>query len=221
VTAFQPRSVTIDPQKALLSVILASSVLMVVVGCSTGPTLKDAAGRSSGRFSAKALVRDLRTGKSQVVSLDLRVASAEQLRLDVTSTLGLHVFSLVLKQNQVEYIAVLQKKHFSGTATDRAFAPVLPVRVSPLVLADIFFENVVSPSFSRDGWSCAPSPATCANKKSGLHLAWEVTKDGHRLIKIDQLGIASVQISVKAFETDSSLTEDDLKLKVPASFQRL
>lgn len=175
----------------------------------------------SGHFKSKALVRDLRANKSQVVNLDVKALDLQNFRMDVTTSLGMHVFSLVNTSEKVEYIVVPEKKHFSGKSSPKALAPILSVPIDPRFLGYIFFERQIPDK----NWSCDQDAegklSTCKDLRTKLTIAWEKSKEGARLIRITYPNVSVVQINIHDFSNALKNKEEILNLKVPSSFKSI
>ena len=202
--------------KSVLLPLLAVLSSLIALGCGSVPS--QLSNLESGHFKSKALVRDLKTNKSQVVNLEVKAFDMNNVRLDVTSSLGMHVFSLVNTTDKVEYMIVPEKKHFSGKSGPKALAPVFSAPIDPRYLGYMFFEKPVPDK----NWSCENDAenklATCKDLKSKMTITWEKNKDGSRLIRILYPNVSLVQINVKDFSNDLKNRDETLQLKVPKSF---
>jgi len=200
--------------KSVALLLLTSS--QILSGCATTPSKLSETGK--GHFKAKALVRDLSSGKSQVVNLDLKSIDLENFRLDVTSSLGLHVFSLVARSNQIEYLVVSEKKHYKATASPKALAPIFSTPIDPKWLAYLFFNK----SIPDKRWSCTLAKddraRQCRDLGNKLTVSWETSKDASGLIRIEAPGQSVVQISVREYSNELKDAASILALKVPKSF---
>lgn len=174
---------------------------------------------TDGRFKAKVLVRDLKKNKSQVINMDLTAADPDQMRIDVTSTLGMHLFSLVSEEKNVEYLVVREKKHYKGRPSSRALRPVLSVPLNPNHLRNVILRRPIA----EKSWSCDEDPrgqlTSCKNLRNKMSIDWKRNKDGRPLILITYPRVAKVQINVRDYERFRGDPETTFNLKVPKSFK--
>lgn len=186
------------------------------MGCSTIP--KDFSSKEQGTFDAKVLIRDLQKNKSYVVNAKAQAQKPSNLRLDITSPIGGHLFSLVNKQDQVEYLVVKQKKYVQTSAGAGALKEVIPVSINPSRLMNVFFGNAID----DENWSCSTEKKnlTCLEEATKTEIVWEPVSNGQRRVRINQPGRAAIQISISSFKEDLDLSKDPFALKVPSSFKK-
>ncbi len=77
--------------------------------------------------------------------------SDEHLRIDLTSSLGGHVATIVLNGDELRYVVVPQKKFFVGPAKPESLKNVLPIPMDPHWFYNILFDRPVQ---SAD-WKCS------------------------------------------------------------------
>jgi outer membrane lipoprotein-sorting protein len=207
-------------QNSRLSIALAKKTVCLLAAslflshCSTFRT--DLTKETRGHFEGKALVRDKAASKSQVVNVDVKAKYPDELRLDVTSPLGSHLFSFVMVKDKIEYMVVPDKRHFYGTANSDALMPVLKMSLDPVILQNIFFERPIE----SKSWTCVKDGkrlASCKALRSGLSVEWAPAKKDGRLVSIESRQ-ASVQIHIKEFKNNFDESDSTFKLKVPKSF---
>lgn len=200
----------------LLPLLVVASFLS---GCGSVP--KTLSGYDAGQFKSKALIRDLTNNKSNVVNLDLKAYDLQNFRLDVTTSLGMHIFSLVHKPEGLEYIVVPNKQHFKGKSSSKALAPIFSAPLDPKYLPYVFLEKAIPDK----NWSCDKDSAgvlvSCRELKTKMVISWDRNKDGAHLVKISYPGVSTIQINVNDFSKDLKDREKTLQLKVPESFKTI
>ena len=163
-------------------------------------------------------MRNKKTKKSQVVRIKAKAIYPDKLRLDVTSTLGIHVFSLAMQGDQVEYILPREKKHYSGPSGARALRPILQLPIDPLLFQNMLFQKPVE----RKDWSCTTDGEILKNCKKPLWamtVEWQPpTKEG-RLVRIDSRS-ASIQLHLDEYQSKFEEKQSTFQLKVPKKFKK-
>lgn len=196
--------------------VTASSLL---ISCATNNI--DPSKYESGTFDSKVLIRDLKKNRSQVLNLEARATDPENIRIDITSSLGMHVFSLINRGQNIEYMVVSEKTHYQGRSNDQALSPVFSARLDPRLLGRIFFEK----PFPEKTWTCTKTDQgrvkDCRSLRTKMLIEWQANKNGSRLISITQPGVSLVQINIRNFKNKADDPESWLKLKVPKSFKSI
>lgn len=179
---------------------------------------KDLSKKDTGTFKSKVLVRDLRKNKSYVVNAKLQGHQPDRLRLDVTSPLGQHLFTLVSRGDQVEYIVVKEKKYVRTSADANALKEILPVPINPQRLLNVFFESPIQDK----NWSCTEKSGqlqSCKELGSNLTIRWEKQPDGRRRVEIEYPKVTNIQINIYEYEEGYSDKKNLFELPVPKNFR--
>ena len=169
-------------------------------------------------FTASTNIVICQTKKSQVLNMEVKALEPNRLRMDITSTLGHHVFSLVSTGNQVEYLLVRQKKHYKGASSERALRPVLKVPIDPAHLKNVIFQRPIA---DKD-WSCTTDKKAvrdCINMRTKMKVEWQQGKDYRPMINISYAKAVTIQINVRAVEDFNGEADKVFALKVPKSFK--
>jgi len=188
---------------------------MVFGACQSVPksekTVFGPAGSAIGQWRGKARVRDLRTGKEDIINLDIIAREPSQLRLEVTGAFGVHLASIALNENTVSYILTREKRFISAPADSNAFARLVPVRISPSALLALLFER----DLTRMNWTCSVDPSTghfkkCENPQQDVTVTW-IAREGRKR-----------RFAISARDTEIDMILDEAKSKVevgPAAFE--
>ena len=198
-----------------LQLLLVLTTSLFAAGCSTIP--KDFSTKDQGTFEAKVLIRDLQKKKSYVVNAKAQAQKPDHIRLDITSPIGGHLFSLVNKGENVEYLVVKQKRHVRTSGGAGALKEIIPVSINPSRLLNVFFGNAID----DDNWKCgkANQDLNCTEAATKTEIIWEPVTNGQRRVRINQPGRAAIQISISRFSEDLDLSKNPFELKVPSSFR--
>lgn len=148
------------------------------------------------------------------------VKSEEKLRLDMTSPLAGHLFSLTTVGEDVEYLMVKKKTHVTTTASAYSLRDVIPVNINPTRLINIFFAEPITDK----NWTCTKKDGQlfdCIEQATKIRIEWEPPVEGQRLVKIDQPSKAKIQISISEFDDKIAMEKNPFELKVPSSFKSI
>lgn len=190
---------------------------LTATSCSTVP--KDMTVITEGQVKTKLLVRDLKNKKSHILDMNIKALESGPMRMDVTGTLGVHLFSLVTNNDNVEYMLVRQKKYYSGINSKSALKPILKMPLNPNHLRNIVFQKPISDK----GWTCTSDESgklrDCMHLRDRLKVIWKENKEGRPLVLINYPRVAQIKMQIKGYEKYEGDPEKTFKLKVPKSFK--
>lgn len=171
-----------------------------------------------GEWAGKVLVKNKREAKSGIVNINIRAIDGEQLRIDVTSTMGTHLASILLVGDQIEYLNIVDRSVYKGAASRESLKDILPIPLEPQALYNILFDR----GFENKNWSCTSDKKgfvlSCKDLKSGLTIVWVSREGDKRTIGFETVS-ASVQMSLYEFKPKVSNPEKVFQLKAPSSFK--
>ncbi|OFZ12251.1 MAG: hypothetical protein A2Z20_04370 [Bdellovibrionales bacterium RBG_16_40_8] len=171
-----------------------------------------------GEWRGKALIRDKKEAKSSLVNLEVKAIDGEKLRMDITSPMGTHVASVLMKGSSLEYLNVSEKIVYRMQATRESLRGLLRVPIEPAVLYNIFFDRAIE----SKNWSCVLDKdrflKNCKDLKSGLLIEW-ISREGAKRVISFQHATALVQINLYSFEGKISDRDKTFELKAPSSFK--
>ena len=173
-----------------------------------------------GKVITKILVEDLKTKKSHLLNMTVKAQKDGPLRMDVTTSVGIHLFSLVTTDEGVEYILVRQKKYYRGENSEMAMKPILNMPLDPNHLRNLIFQMPIA---DKD-WSCTDQEGVlrdCLNMRRRIKVMWKKDKSDRPLIDIRYSRRARVQINVRDVSEFDGDPEKTFKLKVPKSFKKV
>jgi hypothetical protein len=161
------------------------------------------------------MIKSLETGEASIVTLDVVAQKPNPMRVEVTSTLGMALASILIRENDIEYIVPKQKRYFSGPISETALQPVLKIKVDPKLLSAALFEQ------NYPNWECQATDGilqSCSTPE-GAKVAWEREAQGTKRVTILAPQF-EVQIQVKKYSTRATMPDSALVLKVPESYKR-
>ena len=125
-----------------------------------------------GQWRGKALIKDKELNKSYLVHLNMNAVRNSSARLDVTSTLGTGVASLVVTPEELRYVLFEQKRFYAGPPKASAMKPILSMPFDPRLLHNLLFGELITDA----GWSCrtleSPTRDACTESASQTEVTW-------------------------------------------------
>ncbi|PIS10703.1 MAG: hypothetical protein COT73_07865 [Bdellovibrio sp. CG10_big_fil_rev_8_21_14_0_10_47_8] len=191
---------------------------MLTVSCATKPFVFSP-NKVQGKWEAKVQIKELDTGKVNVVRIDVVAKKDQALRMEVSGTLGVHVASVLLRGDQIEYAVHTQKRYFSGPVTERSLRPLLHIQVEPRWFYPIFFDEPIN----NKNWTCLRDQnqviASCERLEDHLKITWSEREGEKKRVTVanDQFDL---QMVVKDFTTKVEAPEKVFSMQVPSSYKR-
>lgn len=193
------------------------STLLILAGCQSAPQKMDTV--KEGEWMARALVQDKKHAHSFIINLDFNAIRDRALRLDVTSTLGQPVASLVSTPAKVSYVLFRSKSFYSGKPSPRALKPILAIPLDPRWIDNILFEK----PFDAKSWTCTKDDQgflkECDDSVTQVQVKWNSRSGERRTVDINH-SAAEVQINLHTFRPKVQDRENLFKLKAPKGFKR-
>ena len=168
-----------------------------------------------GQWEAKAMIKSHQTGDASIVSLDVMAQQPQPMRVDVTTSLGISLASIVIKDDQIEYVLPKQKKYYQGPVSEGSLQPILKIKVDPKILAAAFFET------SYPQWNCAAEGGALMNcaTPDGVQIKWIREPQSPKTVFVTSPDF-DVQIQVKSFAAKNEIPASALVLKIPENFKK-
>jgi hypothetical protein len=198
---------------------LVSLILVfLVVGCSSKPVNMSKV--AEGSWRARALIKDKEHSKTFIVVLDFNAVKGEQTRLDIASTLGQQVASLVTTNSEVKYFNADTKKFYTGTPRAEVLRPILSIPLDPRWLQNVLFDEPIT----AKNWTCKNDKdgmvEECREAQSGIVIGWHNRKGTTRTVDISHPK-ADIQMNFITFSNKISDKDKVFALEVPKGFQKL
>lgn len=197
--------------------LLALSFLLSA--CATTPAVK-LNNVTEGQWRAKALIKDKEQSRSYIVNLNFNAVKHERARMDVTSTLGTGVASLVVEPKEVRYVLFDSKRFYYGQPQVDVMRPILSLPFDPRWLNNLLFEEPIQDK----GWTCEKDKdgglASCRDAVSSTVVSWS-SRAGEKKTLLIEHAKASVQINVNTFRPKVEDRKNLFVLEAPEGYQKL
>lgn len=196
-----------------MKVLGSFAAIFVLASCASAPKAPvSLTGVDKARWETKIKVKDLKTEKTQSVSLDLLGEKNGRLRMEATALMGFPVASYVLAGGEFRCAVYNQKRYYAGPASAESMRTLLKVDLSPGLFRDVAFEQEPA------GWTCRKDAVGVqACTKGDLAVTWERMAGGKKV------HIASPQFEIDwvfgAPKTEVQFKQDSFHLEPPQGFQ--
>ena len=197
--------------------IFVAFFILMLAGCVSAPKKMDNV--AEGHWKAKALIKDLEQNRSYIVNLNLNAVREDRARMDVVSTLGTGVASLVVEPKEVRYVLFDSKRFYYGAPQADVMRPILAIPFDPRWLHNILFEYPLT----EKAWTCVREGAflkECRDSVTQVKVTWSAREGEKKTILIEHAK-ASVQINVQSFKPKVEDRKNLFVLEVPNGYQKL
>lgn len=192
--------------------------LLLLVACTSAPMKMNEV--KEGNWKARALIKDKEHSRTYIVNLDFNAIQNDSLRVDVSSTLGQQVASLVVTGKEVRYFTTDNKKFYTGSPRPEALKPILAIPLDPRWLQNILFD--VAPNAA--GWNCQNDAqgfvADCKLPASNLSIVWSNRKGPNKTVDVSHPR-AEIQLNVRSFTAKVEKMDHLFDLQAPEGYQKL
>lgn len=201
-----------------IKILLTSASLCLLTACASKPVrLTDV---KEGNWSAKALIKDKDANRSYIVYLNFNAVKNEHARMDVTSSIGTGVASLVTDPKEVRYVLLDSKRFYYGEPQPDVMRPILALPFNPMWIHNILFEDAIVDK----GWACERDGegwlASCRDAASNTKVTWGQRNGPTKSVSIEHPR-ASVQINIQQFRPKVESRPNLFTLEAPAGYQKL
>jgi hypothetical protein len=187
-----------------------------ILGCQTSPKRYNEI--LEGEWAAKILVKDIKSGSSHILNVDIRAIKQRFFRMNVNNPAGMHIASLALQEDYFEYILMNEKKFYKGRARPNALRPLLETSLDPILLHNIVFDIPIE----GNNWKCENNKnefvEVCENLQENLKIEWSDRQQTSKLVKVTHPTI-ELQIKFISFIKDPELKKEIFSLKIPKGFK--
>lgn len=201
-----------------IKLVLSAAILGLLSACASKPVqLTDL---REGNWKGKALISDKDANRSYIVYLNFNAVRDERARMDVSSSLGTGVASLVTDPTEVRYLLLDTKRFYYGAPQADVMRPILALPFNPKWIHNVLFEEPIA----EKGWTCerdsAGLLAACRDSVSNTKVTWSARQGPTKSIGIDHPK-ASVQINVQSFKAKVEDRKNLFVLEAPAGYQKV
>jgi hypothetical protein len=197
---------------------LISVVWLSLFGCAGAPVKMTNV--NEGHWRSRALIKDLEQSKSYIVNLNISAVRDQRARMDVVSTLGTGVASLLVDQKEVRYVLLDSKRFYYGNPQPNVMRPILSIPFDPRWLHNILFDEALPDKT----WTCVRDGSgllkECKDAGLNLKITWSNRKGDKKTILIEHPK-ATVQINVQSFKPKVEDRKNLFQLEAPAGYQKL
>lgn len=188
------------------------------VGCASKPVSMNEV--QEGRWQGKALIKDVEQGRSYIVYLNVNAVRNQRIRMDVTSTLGTGVATILSEPNEVRYILFDSKRFYYGQPQPNVMRPVLAMPFDPRWFQNLLFDEPIE----GKGWICkndgSGRPDNCRDAVSNTQITWS-NRAGEKKTVLIEHPKATVQINFQSFQAKVEDRKNLFVLEAPPAFQKL
>lgn len=191
----------------------------LIVSCQTaqkGASKKsDIQALTGGQWEAKAMIKNYDSGDASVVTLDVLAKKPQHMRMEVTTSLGIALASVAMRENDIEYILPKQKKFYHGQVSEKSIYSALKVKMDPRILSAAFFET------SYPKWECQADNGLISSciTPEGVELKWMRENGVSKRVSIIGRNF-EVQVQIKKFAEKSEFSDEVWTIKAPANFKQ-
>jgi len=202
------------------------AISLFLVSCGTRQVKPTAplstGGPQKAQWETKAVIQDLKAGKSHSVDIEVVGDYPTKLRMQVSAVMGtVQVANLALNDDEISYAIYTQKKFFQGHANEGSFMPLMNVPLHPRNFASIAFDAPMRGS----GWACAKGPdqliAECTQASRGIKVQWtERTAEGQKKVLITGPSF-EMKWLFRPPQTEVQFKDDTFRLEAPSEFKTI
>lgn len=168
-------------------------------------------------WKARTLIRDKVKKKSQVVFSQIFAQRPDQLRIDMTTSLGIHVASIAMNSNTLSCLIPPQKLYVTGNNTKEVLERAVSISVSPTIIMNLLFD--IEPK--EPGWSCERDRKgllMSCEKGEHLKILWANRELARKSVQIITPK-AELQFDLSSFQPNVELNQKQFQLKPPRGFK--
>lgn len=148
--------------------------------------------------------------------MDALAKEPHQLRLEITTQLGMAVASILIDNDRMQALIPHQKRFIDAPATAQAMGKIARLPIEPAVLMDLLFDSGLT---ERKGWSCDnSSEQRCTHAATSASVVWRKREGSPRKFVLDSPR-AEGNFSLREITTKVEFTEATFKLVPPTSYK--
>lgn len=151
------------------------------------------------------------------MNADFVATRVGQMRMDITTPLGVHVASVAMNGNKMTYVVPQKKAHYEGAPTSQAFARTLNFALDPKLIMNVLFDQPVQ----QKGWTCKSEETFVSECSHGTYkITWANRKSKEKTVVINH---AQYQVELKfhSFKVPGSVKEEAFTIQKPEGFSKV
>ena len=201
-----------------IRIVLLTVALSWLAACASKPV--QLSELKEGNWKGKALINDKDANRSYIVYLNFNAVRDERARMDVSSSLGTGVASLVTEPSEVRYVLLDSKRFYYGPPQADVMRPILALPFNPKWIHNVLFEEAITDK----GWSCERDAGgfltSCQDPATNTKISWSGRQGPTKSVNIEHPR-ASVQINVQSFRAKVEDRKNLFVLEAPAGYQKV
>lgn len=185
--------------------------------CSSIPK-KDFQSVDKAEWQASALVKDYESKKSYVVALDGITDRPNRMRVSATTSLGIHLMTMTMKDGLVEYIIPHEKEFYSGPVSDHILRPAMSIDLHPKYLNTLVFDEVPE----GENWTCQQEDgllSECINPVQDIQVIWGKRQGDYKTVSVKGNQF-DIQMSLTKFRPIVEVPANSFDLTAPDNFKK-
>jgi hypothetical protein len=167
------------------------------------------------QWEVKALIKNITTGEANILNLDIVGQKPYPVRAEVTSSMGIHLASILILEKEIRFLLPKSKKFYSGSVSPKSLGPILNVELDPrLIVASLFNE-------SYPDWKCEAQEGEITNCETPNHdrIEWFYNKENlSKRVEIKGENYES-QLQFKAQKEVINIKENVFVMKAPENYK--
>jgi hypothetical protein len=197
---------------------MVAALLPTLNACQTAPINLQTV--QQGSWDSKVLIKDLKRQKTFIVYMHANAIFNENLRVDLVSTLGTQVASIVLNGKNLTYLVVPQKRYFTGESDPESLRAVTSIPLDARWFYNVLFDRPLT----GEEWECTKNKEglveVCQNSQLRLQITWK-DRSGPRKIVLIEHERGSLQINFQSFSPQIDQRDNLFSLAIPPDYARL
>ncbi len=148
--------------------------------------------------------------------MDALAKEPNQLRLEITTQLGIPVASIVISGDRMQALIPHQKRFIDAPATAQAMGKIARLPIEPAILMDLLFDSGLN---ERKGWVCDDkAEQRCVHAATSASVIWRKREGSPRQFLLDSPR-AEGNFSIREVTTKVEFGESTFKLMPPSSYK--
>jgi hypothetical protein len=170
-------------------------------------------------WSGHARVDDKNKNSSHTVTVDFVAQKNKNVRMDITTGIGIYIATLVARGTNVEYLLARKKEFYSGPATESALKPILGMSLNPNILQTLLYDTEPAASDWHCDHDAAQVLSRCVSTDKQIEMTWQNRSESGKTIAITSPKVA-VLMHLGAARANTAVTDQTFHLAVPSGYKQ-
>lgn len=154
------------------------------------------------------------------MNVDFLAEKISKLRMDVTTTLGVHVASFSLAEKTASYLVPQSKTYYNGPSGANVFKPVMNLNMDPKLLMHILFDIPIK----GPGWACSNDKkgflTSCERSSDQFKVVWGNRKGNEKTVAVTHKEF-ELEMKFHSFKERTDLKATNFEILQPEGFRKL